>query len=128
MIKSVMPSSIHRSGANTGYGKRSNPGLVTIGGGNGRQSRGWTQFDSMGTGTGRVKDEQYGITDIEMGPRTTVTASRADTESASSAGGTGSPAGPGGGGIGARDSDEFPIMSISKTTQVQWTVEERPRP
>lgn len=116
--------------ANTAYGKRSNPGLVTIGGGgnaNSRQSRAkWGHFGA--SGSSRAMDEQYGITDIEMGPRTTVTAAaaagRTNTESShsgTSGGETGSAAG--GQGTFSRESDEFPIMGISKTTQVQWTVE-----
>lgn len=112
-----MPSSVGRS-ANTGYGKRSNPGLVTIGGGNPRQSKGnWGKLGA--SGTGRAKDEQYGITDIEMGPRTTVTATRADAESSSSGGELSVAQG-----TVSRESDEYPIMGINKTTHVQWTVED----
>lgn len=97
---------------------------MTIGGGNARQSRGkWSQFGgggASGGGASRVVDEQYGITDIEMGPRTTVTATRATTDGSSHSGGgetTGTQ------GTFSRDSDEYPIMGINKTTQVQWSVE-----
>lgn len=115
-----MPSTIGASG-HLSYGKRrTGPGAVTIGGGSARQSKGkWSQFDTSGSQF--VSDEQYGITDIEMGPRTMVTAGSAQRDSPETVD-SGNPATQSVGD--SRGSDEYPIMGISKTTHVQWTVEE----
>lgn len=103
------------------YGKkRSGGGAVTIGGGSARQSKGkWSQFDTSGSHL--VSDGQYGITDIELGPRTMVTAVSAQRDSPETVDGASAAAQSA---SISRGSDEYPIMGISKTTHVQWTVEE----
>lgn len=122
-----MPSSLGASSGHKSYGKRvggsADPGLVTIGGGNRRSKGKWSQFDTPGGGSrSRRRDADLDDVDIEMGPRTTVTA---NTHAA-----RGSPDSSAGGSDGirgtvSRDSDDYPIMGgINKTTQVEWTVEE----
>lgn len=160
LIKSIMPSSLGASG-HLSYGPKhrrgpSTPGLVTIGGGGGgggashskstmsRSGGGkWSRFDDDTMAS--AGDELYvGAPhhhDIEMGPRTTVTATReADRPGSASSGSEGGSGGRKtssklnqhhatvvGGGVlspqGTRGSDELPIMGISKTTQMEWTVE-----
>lgn len=119
----------------------SHPGLVTIGGGGSssyaRQSKGgtWSRFDRSATGS-RITDEQYGVSDdVEMEPRgTTVTVISADRHGSSPELAakdhrlSNLAAKKGGGGhvvstTAQRDSDEFPIMGIKQTVQLEWSVE-----
>lgn len=129
-----MPTSLSRS--TNSYGKRradSNPHLVTIGGGSRQSKMKWNQWGMPRSRLADDDDPRYGVAsaDIEMGPRTTVTATRATDRPRDSMSGSGKSAAGGGAVSGAtspragdsRDSDEYPIMGISKTTQVQWTVE-----
>lgn len=130
-----MPSSIGISG-DTGYGAKrrggSHPGLVTIGGSYAGQSKGgkWSRFDRSTPGGSRITDEQYGVGDLEMKPRTTVTVISADRHSPELMDHRHRP-GDGvknGGGvshatIAERGSDEYPIMGIKQTVEVEWTVE-----
>lgn len=106
----------------------STPGLVTIGGGYASQSKGkWSRFDRSTGGGSRITDEQYGVTDLEMEPRTTVTVISADHPSPELVaenrldgmvkGGVSTTT------TAQRGSDEYPIMGIKQTVEVQWSVE-----
>ncbi|CAN8106220.1 unnamed protein product [Discula destructiva] len=130
IIKSVMPSSLGASGLRD-YGQRrlggstpGTPGLVTIGGGHARQSKGpWDKFGSSRFGS---NGGSHATTDIEMGPHTTITSVRRNSPDSSVEGFAQ--------GIGndtqvttsrTRGSDEYPIIGgISKTVKVEWTVED----
>lgn len=109
----------------------SQPGLVTIGGSYAGKSRGkWSRFDRSTPGESRITDEQYGVGDLEMEPRTTVTVISSDRHSPDLMGhhhrmGEGV---KNGGGVShetitERGSDEYPIMGIKQTVEVEWTVE-----
>lgn len=133
IIKSVMPSSIAISGGDVSYGQKrrtgggSHPGLMTIGGGSyaGQIKGKWSRMDSSTPGGSRITDEQYGVTNLEMKPRTTVTVISANRHSPdlvdSRIDGHMS---NGVSAIQERGSDEFPIMGgIKQTVQVEWRVE-----